>query len=261
MELANQPLLSQQDNEDQHLRMSFAVVPAHANDNTDTNLDTYTSSNINQISSYTSPEFEEDISNKRKHSSSNSTSTSHPSIDIGATKNPTALDLEEWRMSVKSNMFGLTHYRVCWIAFFILGLFNNFTIVVIVASAKSLADNFDESNLIGVEAWALTIMGFIMKFTNTLLFAYFEKELTHSIRLYFSIGMYLIGMILLSLSVSSIKIFSFMQNFEFVIIAFIVIGGQASFSENVIIGFLKLSLHFKSLYYRFVCVFCVYINS
>ena len=255
-EQAHQPLLSEDNNQaDQRLRMSLATAPA--NDNI-TETSPQTSGNINQMSPYTSPDFQQNISNNyRKQSNSNSTSTSHPSIHIRPnatninTNNPIfsetefedcKREFEEWRMSLKSNIFGLSHYRLCWIAFFILGLFNNFTSVVIVASAKSLADKFNQSNLIGVEAWALTIMAFIMKFANAILFAYFEKVLTHSIRLYFSIGMYLVGMCLLAISVSTIKIFTFMESFEFVIIAFIVIGGQASFSENVIIGFLKLSL-------------------
>lgn len=54
-------------------------------------------------------------------------------------------------------------YVIAWFAFFILGTFNNFGYVVILTAAKSLADCFHESHLIGIEAWALIAIGFVLK--------------------------------------------------------------------------------------------------
>ena len=62
-----------------------------------------------------------------------------------------------------NNNYSRLSYYNAWFQFFILGTFNNFAYVVILAAAKSLADCFNESNLIGVEQWSLTVIGFFLK--------------------------------------------------------------------------------------------------
>ena len=88
-------------------------------------------------------------------------------------------------------------YCSLWCLFFMLGTFNNFGYVVVLSAAKSLADCFDQSSLIGVESWALIGVGFFIKSLN----AFYLESLSHRVRGYMAGVTFLIGYGLLSLSV------------------------------------------------------------
>eukprot|EP01084_Bolivina_argentea_P299110 515565_1 len=131
--------------------------------------------------------------------------------------------------------FGLSIYTFGWICFFILGTFNNFMNVVIICSAKNLADSFNSANLIGLISWSLTSISFFTKLFNTL----YLQNVTHKIRIIFTVIFNLIGILGLPLSLYSDKD-SFLHNFILILVYLVILGGTCSFSENVIVGFLKL---------------------
>ena len=130
---------------------------------------------------------------------------------------------------------GLSLYIIGWTCFFIMGTFNNFMNVVIICSAKNLADSFNAANLIGLISWSLTSISFFTKLLNTL----YLQHITHKIRIIFTVIFNLIGIFGLSLSLYSHKD-SVLHNFIFILIYLVILGGTCSFSENVLVGFLKL---------------------
>jgi len=60
----------------------------------------------------------------------------------------------------------LSPYAKTWLAFWILGTINNFSYVVVNSAAKSLADSFNQSDLIGVIQWANVGFGVMFKALN-----------------------------------------------------------------------------------------------
>ena len=57
-----------------------------------------------------------------------------------------------------------------WLAFWILGTVNNLGFVVVLSGAKSLAEGFNDGNLIGVLNWADVAFGLAVKSLNAMVF-------------------------------------------------------------------------------------------
>ena len=108
------------------------------------------------------------------------------------------------------------------VLFFLIGMFNNFGYVIILSAAKSLADSFNESNLIGIESWALIGVGFFFKSLN----AFFLENISHKIRFLITSFGFLIGTCMLG--------FSVYIDFIFAIFSILIIGASCSFGESVI---------------------------
>lgn len=130
---------------------------------------------------------------------------------------------------------GLSVYRMGWICFFILGVFNNFINVVIISSAKQLAESFGASNLIGFVSWSLTSISFFTKMANTL----YLQRTTHRIRVLFTVGFNVMGVLTLSLSLYAPSTW-IVHHFGVALGALMVLGGACSFGENVVVGFLRM---------------------
>ena len=119
-------------------------------------------------------------------------------------------------------------YYTLWLLFFTVGTFNNFGYVVILSAAKSLADCFGQSSLIGVESWALIGTGFVIKSVN----AYYLEGISHRVRGWIAGITFFTGYSLLSLSVY--------VDFWFAICAILLIGTACSFGESVVLGYCRL---------------------
>ena len=133
---------------------------------------------------------------------------------------------------IKSEEYDKWNYYFIWFLFFIIGTFNNFGYVVVLAAAKSLADCFNEANLIGIESWALIGVGFIVKSIN----AFYLEGISHRIRGYIAGAGFLIGYFLLSVSVYI--------DFWFAIFAILFIGAACSYGESVILYVIYIIIFF-----------------
>ena len=150
------------------------------------------------------------------------------SIQSNKRRRPNEYEIEHPDNQSGGEEYDTLSYYSLWCLFFILGTFNNFGYVVVLSAAKSLADCFHQSNLIGVEAWALIGVGFFIKSLN----AFYLEGISHRIRGYIAGITFLIGYALLSLSVYI--------DFWFAIFAILCIGTACSLGESVILGYCKL---------------------
>jgi len=114
-----------------------------------------------------------------------------------------------------------------WIGFFILGTINNLAYVIVLSAAKSLADYFNASNLIGFIPWANVGFGFVARAINTFIL----NDLNYVIRIVTNGLLMTVGLILLT--------FSIYVNFWASIVAIIVIGSSSSYGESVVLGYLR----------------------
>ena len=167
--------------------------------------------------------------NEHRCDSPESTSSRSPSIGDDA-------------VSVTSTIFrtdggrcGLSSYRTGWICFFALGTFNNFINVVMISSAKSLSESFGASNLIGFVSWSLTSISFFTKMGNAL----YLQRTTHRLRVLCTVCFNLLGIATLSVALYAPS-GSPPHHFVTALVALMILGGACSFSENVLVGFLKM---------------------
>ncbi len=114
-----------------------------------------------------------------------------------------------------------------WLIFWTLGLINNFGYVVVLSAAKSLAESFDASNLIGVLQWANVGFGLVAKFAN----AAFFLDSSYSIRMIINTAFMAGGLAITAISTR--------VGFELAVIGILLIGTSSAFGESVLLGYFK----------------------
>lgn len=124
-------------------------------------------------------------------------------------------------------MFGLSSYRTQWALFWLLGTINNLSYVVVGSAAKSLADSFHKSKLIGVIQWANVAIGLFLRSLN----AFKLDGTSYSLRVAANTAMMAAGLVALACSVY--------VDFSFAVFAIVLVGGASSFGESVLLGYLK----------------------
>lgn len=117
--------------------------------------------------------------------------------------------------------------RAQFAAFFVMGTINNLPYVVVGSAAKSLADSFNEADLIGVIQWATVAVGLFVRALN----AFYLEGTSFSTRVAANTAAMVVGLVAVAMSVYI--------DFSFAIGAIVVIGGASSFGESVILSYLK----------------------
>eukprot|EP00040_Diaphanoeca_grandis_P025522 m.141439 g.141439 ORF g.141439 m.141439 type:complete len:449 (-) comp30190_c0_seq1:67-1413(-) len=119
-----------------------------------------------------------------------------------------------------------SHFKANWLAFFLMGTINNLPYVVVSSSAKTLADNFGASNLLGIIVWANVAMGFAAKGLNT----FFLSNTPFTTRIWLMIMVFAAGLLVVAFS----------SSFAMAICGIVLAGAACSFGEGVALGYLKL---------------------
>ncbi|XP_011270729.1 hypothetical protein CAOG_09041 [Capsaspora owczarzaki ATCC 30864] len=119
-----------------------------------------------------------------------------------------------------------------WTAFFLMGMINNLGYVIVNAAAKSIADSFDEDNLIGAVPWANVAFGFVARGLNGAFMKHTSRR-SYAARVWLNAAFMVVGLIALA----------FAPSFGLALAAICVVGMSSSFGESVILGYLRF---FKS---------------
>lgn len=114
-----------------------------------------------------------------------------------------------------------------WWSFFLLGLLNNFSYVVITSGSRSLAESFNKLQLLGVLQYSLVAAGLPLRALNAFVCYRFS---THT-RIQLTGLCFLVGYLGLTIA----PFFSF----EFAIASILLIGAACSFGESVLLGYLR----------------------
>ncbi|KAL3843107.1 hypothetical protein ACJMK2_021060 [Sinanodonta woodiana] len=115
-----------------------------------------------------------------------------------------------------------------WIGLFILGAINNLPYVIVTSAAKTIADRFDENNLVGLVFGANVALNVVVKVANTCLL-----KTSYSARYVANSCLMLIGLFGVAYAFT----------FWFALLCIVFVGASSAFGENVALGYLK---HFPS---------------
>ncbi|KAK3598099.1 hypothetical protein CHS0354_036083 [Potamilus streckersoni] len=115
-----------------------------------------------------------------------------------------------------------------WIGLFILGAINNLPYVIVTSAAKTIADRFEENNLVGLVFGANVALNVVVKVANT-----FLLKTSYSARYVANSCLMLIGLFGVAYAFS----------FWFALLCIVFVGASSAFGENVALGYLK---HFPS---------------
>ncbi|KAK3598100.1 hypothetical protein CHS0354_036083 [Potamilus streckersoni] len=114
------------------------------------------------------------------------------------------------------------------IGLFILGAINNLPYVIVTSAAKTIADRFEENNLVGLVFGANVALNVVVKVANT-----FLLKTSYSARYVANSCLMLIGLFGVAYAFS----------FWFALLCIVFVGASSAFGENVALGYLK---HFPS---------------
>jgi battenin len=117
-----------------------------------------------------------------------------------------------------------------WLAFFTLGLLNNFGYVVTMAGAADLVVLFRVPEMIGAIAWACVGAGLGVRALNGFVLA--ERGVAYNCRVWLATIFFFIGYLGLAVSTQT-------HQFWLTLVSCILSGAASSFGESVILGFLK----------------------
>lgn len=112
-----------------------------------------------------------------------------------------------------------------WIGLFLLGAINNLPYVVVNSAASTIADSFNEKNLVGVVFGANVALAVLVKGLNT----FALLKVSYAIRYIVNGGVMLIGLFGIA----------YASSFGFAIACIAVLGSTSAFGENVTLGFLS----------------------
>ncbi|KAL3843047.1 hypothetical protein ACJMK2_021004 [Sinanodonta woodiana] len=115
-----------------------------------------------------------------------------------------------------------------WIGLFILGAINNLPYVIVTSAAKTIADRFNENNLVGLVFGANVALNVVVKVANTCLL-----KTSYSARYVANSCLMLIGLFGVAYAFT----------FWFALLCIVFVGASSAFGENVALGYLK---HFPS---------------
>lgn len=113
-----------------------------------------------------------------------------------------------------------------WAGFFVMGMINNLVYVIIASAAKSIADGFSKSNLIGLITWANVGLGLFAGTLNTFVLSrtpYSYRIIANS-----------------CLSIAGLLGVAFAPNFWVALAAIVIAGASSSFGESVTLGYMRL---------------------
>lgn len=115
-----------------------------------------------------------------------------------------------------------------FITFWFLGVINNFSYVVVNSAAKSLADGFGQSRLIGLILWCNIAFGIVARFGNT----FFLEGCRDGWRVIVAGYLMVAGLLGISLSV-------WVDSWALCLVSVVVIGTSSSFGESVLLGHMR----------------------
>jgi hypothetical protein len=118
-------------------------------------------------------------------------------------------------------------FQLQYLSFFILGLVNNMGYVVVNSAAKSLADGFGKSNLIGAVVWSNVAFGIGVRFLN----AFVLLHTRVSARVMVACGLLVLGCSGLALGTQ--------VSFWMCLVAVVSVGCFSSLGESVLLGYLR----------------------
>jgi len=114
------------------------------------------------------------------------------------------------------------------ITFWFLGVINNFSYVVVNSAAKSLADGFGQSNMIGLILWCNIAFGIVARFGNTFLLEGCRDGWRVMVAGYLMVA----GLLGVSLSV-------WLGSWALCLVSVVLIGTASSFGESVLLGHMR----------------------
>lgn len=115
-----------------------------------------------------------------------------------------------------------------FITFWFLGMINNFSYVVVNSAAKSLADGFGQSRLIGLILWCNIAFGIVARFGNT----FFLEGCRDGWRVIVAGYLMVAGLLGISLSV-------WISSWALCLVSVVIIGTSSSFGESVLLGHMR----------------------
>jgi hypothetical protein len=118
-------------------------------------------------------------------------------------------------------------YQLQWLSFFMLGTLNNLSYVVVNSAAKSLADSFNQGDLIGAVVWSNVGFGIAIRALNT----FYLLRTSYTRRMVACVVLMVIGC--LGVAVGT------WINFYFCLAGVVLVGCFSSLGESVLLGFLK----------------------
>ena len=114
-----------------------------------------------------------------------------------------------------------------WFGFWLLGLFNNFSYVVILAGARSLCCSFGRLQFLGAIQWALVGIGIFVRCLNT----FCLEGVSVSIRMMVVSVSFVVGYVGIVLSIKT--------SFWLAVFSIVIMGGACSFGESLLLGFMR----------------------
>ncbi|XP_005106996.1 battenin [Aplysia californica] len=112
-----------------------------------------------------------------------------------------------------------------WLGLFLMGAINNLPYVVVNSAASTIADSFNEKNLVGVVFGANVALSVLVKGLNTFVLL----NVSYALRYIVNGCVMLVGLFGIA----------YAFNFGFAIACIAVLGSSAAFGENVTLGFLS----------------------
>lgn len=119
------------------------------------------------------------------------------------------------------------HFRNA-LAFFFLGIINNFAYVVVNSAAKSLATEFGKENLLGLILWCNIAFGIVARFGNT----FFLEGCRDSWRVIVAGYLMVAGLVGVATSV-------WIGSWALCLVSIVIIGTSSSFGESVLLGHMR----------------------
>ncbi|KAG9392929.1 Batten's disease protein Cln3 [Carpediemonas membranifera] len=118
-------------------------------------------------------------------------------------------------------------YNFLW--FFILGTLNNFGYSIVLAAARSVAEDFNQLNMLGFVPWANVGVGLLVRPLNVAM-----ERVPFTARFLLNAILMFLGPSLLALSIWTDI------TFVFCILSILVVGASSSFGESVLLTYMRL---------------------